>query len=280
MRKHSAPFLKTLQNRFNISKRQEVVIVITFLALELLSTQLFLGSLRLDLLLALSVSAYILSAIVLRQGLTGWDFLTLLILPTYFTAAVYVFYFLLPVRWLTRLPTLAVYAVGMYIILLSENIYNVASERNIQLFRVAHVGGFVLSLLSMLLLLNTVLSMHLPFYFNVLSTLLIVFPLVLQALWSMELTQTISKKVWIGSGVITLIITEFAFAFSFWPIKTELEAIFLTTAFYSLVGMTQQYLIERLFATTAREYMMWFTIILILILGITLGYYGWGSSTL
>ena len=61
-----------------------------------------------------------------------------LTLPTLFTAAVGLFYFLLPVRWLTRLPVVILYSIGIYALLLTENIYNVAAERTIALFRAAH----------------------------------------------------------------------------------------------------------------------------------------------
>ena len=65
-----------------------------------------------------------------------------------FTAAIALFYFLLPVRWLTRVPVAVLYAVGMYALLLTENIYNVAADRTIALLRAAQSIGYLLTLLT------------------------------------------------------------------------------------------------------------------------------------
>ena len=63
-----------------------------------------------------------------------------------FYGAVAFFYFLLPVRWLTRIPVVVLYAVGIYALLLTENIYNVAADRTIALLRAAHSVGYLLTL--------------------------------------------------------------------------------------------------------------------------------------
>ena len=251
------------------SKRQQFVAVTVILTLVLMATQLISDTLRLDILLVVSGIAYILSAISLREELRGWDFLTLLILPSYFTAAVFVFYFLLPTLWLTRLPIAVLYAVGIYAILLTENIYNVASERTIQLLRAAHSVGFLLTLVTTFFLMDTVLSLRLPFYLNTAISILVLFPLILQALWSMELTQKISGMVLWSSFALTLILVELVALFSFWPIRTTIEALFITTIFYSLVGMTQQFLIGRLFPNTSREFLLVLVIVFFLVVGMT-----------
>lgn len=237
-----------------ISKRQQFVGVVLLLSLGMIATQLIGGGLQIEVVAVLAVVSYILSMFVLREQLTGWEFVTLLVLPTFYTVAVYTFYFLLPTRWLTRLPIVALYAIGMYAVLLTENIYNVAAERNIQLLRAAHSVGFLLTLVTVFFLTDTLLSLHLPFYLNGFLFSAINFLLVLQALWSMELTSFISRKTWVGSLVISLILGEIALIFSFWPIRITIEALFLTTIFYSMVGMTQQYLVDRLFSKTIREF--------------------------
>lgn len=248
---------------------------VTFiLTIGLMATQLFSGGLRFDVLFGLMIVSYILSAWVLREELHGWEFLTLLTLPALYTGAVFLFYFLLPVRLLTRLPIAVLYALGMYAILLTENIYNVAAERNIQLLRAAHSVGFLLTLVTNFFLIETILSLHLSFYLNVLLTGLVVFPLTIQSLWSMELTSIISAKVWMGSMIITLILMELVFVFSFWPIIITIEALFVTTAFYTLAGMTQQYLVERLFVKTAREFLTVLILVFVLVAVTT----RWGSG--
>ena len=258
--------LRSIKEKFKLSKRQQFVTITLLLTFELVSTQIFTGGLRLDVLFFLGLSAYVFAALVLREELKGWEFVTLLTLPAFYTMAVFLFYFLLPTRWLTRLPIAVLYAIGMYAILLTENIYNVAAQRNIQLLRAAHSVGFLLTLVTLFFLVDTVLSLHLAFYFNMLLGILITFPLSLQALWSMELLPHISPKIWLGTFVTTLLVTELMLIFSFWPIRITIEALFITTVFYSLVGMTQQYLVERLFSKTIREYVTVIVIVFVLVI--------------
>ncbi|MBI4136537.1 hypothetical protein HY469_00585, partial [Candidatus Roizmanbacteria bacterium] len=139
---------KRLQQLFSIrlSKRQEFVIITGILTLGLVAVQLLPVELRYWFLFGLTAVSYILSAIGLREDLKSVEYVMLLTLPTLFTAAVGLFYFLLPVRWLTRLPIALLYAIGIYAILLVENIYNVAVNRSIQLLRVAHAVGFLATL--------------------------------------------------------------------------------------------------------------------------------------
>lgn len=257
-----------------LSKRQEFVLATMALTLGLLSTQFSSQGLQISHLVVLGISACVLSALVLRQGLTFWKFVTLTTLPTMFTMAVYLFYLLLPMRWLTRLPIALLYSLGMYAILLTENIYNVAADRTIQLLRAAHSVGFLLSLVTMFFLMDTVVSFHMPFYLNGLFVFLITVPLSLQILWSVTLTPIPSKLVITGSFVISLLIAQLAIVLSFWPIKSTIEALFLTTTFYTLVGMVQQLLLERLFGKTIREYLWVLIFVSVIVLFIT----KWGSG--
>ncbi|RJR15214.1 hypothetical protein C4579_02805 [Candidatus Microgenomates bacterium] len=273
MNKKVRRFLPKLP-QVTFSKRQQFVAVTIVLTILMMATQTFTGQIRFDIMGGLMLVTFILSAFVLREDLKGWEFVTLLILPTFYTAAVFLIYFLLPTRWLTRLPIAVLYAIGMYAILLTENIYNVAAERTIQLIRAAHSVGFLLSLVTIFFLTDTFLSLRLPFYFNLLLGFFIAFPLTFQALWSMELTEKISHMVWVSSLIISLIITEIFFIFSFWPVGSTIEALFVTTVFYSLVGMAQQYLIGRLFVKTSREFILVLVVVFFIIIFTT----RWGGG--
>lgn len=270
-------FLRKLfssRRRLNISKRQEFIFATGILTLALMCTQIFTGSMRFDVMVALGGLSAVLAGFILREHLRGWEFLTLLTLPVFYTGAVFVFYFLLPTRWVTRLPIAFLYAIGMYAILLTENIYNVAAARTIQLLRAAHSVGFLLTLVTLFFLTDTLLSLKLPFYTNILFGTVIVVPLTIQALWAMELTEKISPRAWFGTLIISLIMVELFFTFSFWPIRTTIEALFLTTVFYTLVGMTQQYLVGRLFLKTSREFLGVLLLVFFLVLMTT----RWGSG--
>lgn len=255
------PIVESLKKRYIrwdrrtlISRRQQFVIVTVLLTAFLLLTQIVSLEFRYPLVGILSIVAYGMSAFAIREDLKGIEWVTLLILPTLFTTAVSMFYFLLPVRWLTRLPVAILYGVGMYALLLTENIFNVAVDRTIALLRAAHSVGFLLTLFTYFLLAQTVLAFRFLPPVNALLIGLMSFGLVLSSLWSMELTGAISRRVWYISIATTLFLVNLVWIFSFLPTKATLQALFFTTAFYSSVGMGQQYLVEKLYKKNVIEF--------------------------
>lgn len=250
-----------------LSKRQQFVLITIVLTAVLMLTQLVSLDLRYPMIVVLSIVTYFLCAFGLREDLHGPEWFSLLTLPTLFTAAVALFYFLLPTRWLTRLPIAVLYAVGMYALLLTENIYNVAAARTIALLRAAHSVGFLLTLATYYLLVQTVLAYRLWAPFNALLVGAVTYPLSLQLLWSIDLEPAMGKRVKDLTMVITAASLELAWVFSIWPVRTTLFALFLTTAFYGLAGMAQQYLSDRLYKRTVWEFFgvvaIVFTILLI-----------------
>ncbi len=236
------------------TKRQQFVGITGTLTAVLMLTQLVPLDFRYPMVGVLAALSYLLCAFALRDDLKGHEWMTLLVLPSFFTAAVAVFYFLLPTRWLTRLPIVGLYAVGMYALLLTENIYNVAVARTIALLRAAHSVGFLLTLATFFLLTQTILAYRFPGWINALLVGLVTAPLTVQILWATTLEHQIGKSVKDLTLVVTLVCIEIAWIFSFWPVRTTLLALFLTTVFYGLVGMGQQYLSDRLYKRTVWEF--------------------------
>lgn len=245
---------KRFDRKFPLSKRQVFVATTFVLAAGLILTQLVDSDARYPMVIVLFVVAYVLSAFSLRDDLKGIEWVTLLLLPASYTAAVALFYFLLPVRWLTRIPVAVAYAVGMYAILLTENIYNVAVEHSIALLRAAHTIGFLITLVTYYFLIQTVVSMRfiLPLYVVYIAVMSIF--LIAQVLWAIELTPQISRRVKVFSLVLTTVLVEFAWVMYFWPVPLQFKSLFLTTIFYSIVGMTQQYMVDRLYKKTVIEF--------------------------
>lgn len=260
-------FLKLLNFKgIKISKRQQFVFIIILLTLGLITTQLVSFEQRLGMVIFLGVACFVLSLIALRDDLHGVEYLTLTILPVAFTVAIAFFYFLLPVRWLTRLPTAIIYALGMYVVLLTENIYNVAANRSIQLLRVAHFFGMLITLVTVFLLTDTVFSFHLHPIFNSLLVFAISLPLVYQSLWSMELTPKLSGFVIKGALSCSMVFAQITFILSLWPINTTIFALFLTTIYYTVVGILQHYQTDRLYPNILREYLAFSVLSFILII--------------
>lgn len=254
------------ERRRTASKRQQFVVVTAFLMFGLVFTQLVGGDWRYPMVVALSLLTYFLSAFALRDDLKSIEWITLLTLPTLFTAAVTLFYFLLPARWLTRLPVVMLYAVGMYALLLTENIYNVAVDRTIALLRAAHSVGFLLTIVTYFLLVQTILAFRFGFLSNAILVGLVSFFLVFQSLWAVVLENPVSRRVWHIALAITAVLAESVWAFSFWPTKSTLIVLFLTTTFYGCVGLAQQYLVERLYKKTVIEFFSLTAIVFLIVL--------------
>jgi len=252
-----------------LTRRQQFVAVTVVLTALLLLTQVVPLGFRYPLVALLSVVTYALSAFALREDLEGIEWITLLLLPTLFTTAISMFYFLLPVRWLTRLPVAVLYGIGMYALLLTENIYHVAADRTIALLRAAHSVGFLVTILTYFLLTQTVLAFRFDPFTNTILIGLVSFGLVFSSLWVMELTDNINRRVRDLTIAITVFLLNLVWIFSLLPTKPTIQALFFTTAFYSAVGMGQQFLVEKLYKKNVVEFGIVAAIVLVVTLATT-----------
>lgn len=259
-------YYKRWNRRLTITKRQQFVILTAILTLGLIFTQLVSVDLRYPMVILLSIFAYLLTAVGLREDLTGNEWITLLTLPTLFTAGIAFFYFLLPVRWLTRLPVAAFYAVGIYALLLTENIYNVAIIRTIALLRAAHSIGFLLTNITFYLLVQTLFASQFLIWINSVTVFVISFFLFLQLFWSVNLESKITRPLRNLCLILAVSMAQISWVISLIPAQSTLLALFLTTCFYSVAGLAQQYLQEKLYRKTVNEFAVVTSIVFILLI--------------
>jgi hypothetical protein len=265
----SKPFMvryKRWYRKSTLTKRQLLVLITIVLTIGLIATQLASPDSRYLFVFALACLTYLLSAFGLREELSGIEWITLLMLPTLYTAAIALFYFLLPTRWLTRIPIAFMYAIGIYALLLTENIYNVAANRTIALLRAAHTVGFLLTLVTFFLFVQTILSWQSYAWTNSFSTFGITFLLSVQSLWAITLENKLTSKTIHLSIAISVAIGELAWILSFWPVNMTIQALFLTTCFYGVLGMAQQYLQEKLYKKTLIEFVTVIGIVFLIVL--------------
>lgn len=253
--------MKTLKiNVPNLSaisgKRQKIILTSTVLTIGLLSTQVVNFDLRFKSIAVLALLTYILSVWSLWEGLNRMKAVVLMVLPVFFTVAVSSFYFLLPVRWLTRLPIVVVFGLLFYLLLLSQNVFNVASIRTIPLYRAASTATFLFTLLSAFFIFNVLFSLNMLFIWNGIAVAVISFLLILQVLWSINMEDRISASVFIQSVILGLGIGELAIGFSFWPItQPSIWALVLSSAMYVSLGLTTHYLKEKSGSRIVIEYL-------------------------
>lgn len=254
---------------FGLDKRRKIILSSGILTLGLLSTQLVPFYLIYGFVVGLTVLAYMLSVWALWEGLNKLKAVTLMVLPTVFTLAVASYYFLLPVRWLTRLPVAAVFAVTFYTLLLSQNVFNVASIRTIPLYRAASTTVFILTLITAYLLFNVLFSFNMLFLWNAFWVFALSFPLTLQVIWSIEMDEKLSGLVIVYSAILSLVMAEIGLVLSFWPISHTMAALVLSTVLFVSLGITTHTLRDRLGRGVVWEYLGWGVLVFIIAVATT-----------
>lgn len=244
---------------FGLSKRHKIIVTSAILTLALISTWFvpisFYITYKYWFMGGLAVLAYLLSFWSLMEGINKVKATILMILPTLFTVAVANYFFLLPMRWLA-IPVSLVYGLIFYVLLLSQNVFNVASIRTIPLYRVASTTVFVLTLLTSFILFDVIYSLNLLFVWNGLLVFLLTFLLVIQVLWSIEMEQ-VSSAVLIYTLVLSLVVGEVALMLSFWPIYHPMASLILSTVLFITLGITTHTFRERLSRGVVWEYIGW-----------------------
>lgn len=239
-----------------MSKRKRFILVSLLLSLGLLALQFIREEYRYQAIILFGGLSYGLSAWALSDDLKGIEWVTVLTLPFLYPVAVGMFYFLLPVGTLSRIGILGIFGVGMYALLLTENIFSVAAIRTIQLVRAAHAVGFLLTLVTAFFLFDTIWSFRLPFFANGLLVGIAAFPLYLQGLWSYLFDEDrIVGRILQTSLILAYGLGQIAMALSFWPVSVAVGSLFLVTMVYVSLGIIQFHLAGRLFRRILYEYM-------------------------
>lgn len=237
-----------------MTKRRKFLISALILAFAFWAIQYVSLDYRLLAVIILGVLAYLSSVYSLKEDLKGVEWVTLMILPVMYTMSLGFFYYLLPQHFVSRLLITSLFAVGMYAILLTENIFSVAAVRTIQLLRAAHAVGFLMTVLTAVLFYNAMFSFHWVYWVNGFVALLMGIPLLLQALWSVKLENKLTVKLWLMSVILAILTAELALVISFIPATVWVASLFLGTAVYVIIGLMQQSLQDRLFDRTLWEY--------------------------
>lgn len=224
---------------YEITKRQRFILMSAFLTMVLVAAQTVPETLRIVAIGALAALTALFAVFALWGELHGIKYVLLLTTPIYFVVGASLFYFLLPVRWLTRLPFAFLFGLSVYLLMLTANIYNVAAIRTIALHRAARAVGMLFALLSAFFLINVLLSLHMPVYLQVAGIVAISAPLYLVQLWSNELSDFVSRRLAIYTSVFTLVTAQMAAIFSFWPLAPINGALILITVMYVLLGLGQ-----------------------------------------
>ncbi|MFH1243955.1 MAG: hypothetical protein V1487_00045 [bacterium] len=238
-----------------LTKRRRFVLISILLSVGLWVIQRLPVESRYFSIALVGVVTYLLAAWALFKDLhgpAGW--IVNLLLPTLYPVSIALFYFLLPQAWATRLVIVILFAVSMYALLLTANIFAVASIRTIQLLRAARAVGFLLSILTSAFLFHVIFSLRLPVWIVVGMVYVVSLPILWQGTWSYVVSTSVKKEFYYAMVGAT-ILANMALALSFWLIDVPLASVMLAMAMYVILGLCQHDLEGRLFKRTVQEYM-------------------------
>ncbi len=273
MLKIKIPFdINKINNTFlRIEKRVRFVISSLLLSFLMLFSTFFLFDKAWFFIPVLGLFAYVLTYFSIIESIEKSEWLTLFILPVFFTISFYLFYFLFPVRWLTRVPFILIYSVSIYAMFLTSNILNVGVEKSLQLYRAAFSVNYFYQTVIVFLFSNILFSFRVNYLINALGLGIVMLPLAIQLLWSIKLDLTLEKAIFLYAALISIIVAQIALIVSFLPLKASLSALVVTASYYSLSGLINSYLDNRLFKQTIREYLFVWCFVLAIAL-LTLGF--------
>ncbi len=236
------------------SKRRKFLIVSILLSIGLLMVQRLPIESRYSAIFFFAIASYLLSAWSLIKDLHGVNWLINLILPTLYPVSVALFYFLLPQSPTTQGVVVFLFGISMYGLLLTANIFAVASIRTIQLLRAARAVGFLLSIVTSAFLFHVIFSLRLAGWIVSLLVFVVALPILWQGVWSHVVSSTIKREFYYGL-VGAVVIAEIALCLTFWLISVPMSSVVLATGMYVILGLFQHDLEDRLFSQTIQEYL-------------------------
>lgn len=258
------PKRKEEGSSFVLSKRQKFVITVIILSIGLFSSEYLFSGYGVLFAGILAIVSDLLVIVSLGDDLLGNFTIYPLVLPFLWSLSFGFFYFLAPSRLLSRVILTTLYAVGMYSVLLSENIYVVGSIRTIALTSSARIVTFVISLVAYFFVANTIFSFRLTVWPTLLLFAFFTFLFFLHGIWTYTLGKSMREDItW--NLILTLCITEFAGVLWFWPTPPTVFALFMTALFYIFTGLTHVWLDKRLFKSVLWEY-LWVAIVGVFVL--------------
>lgn len=253
-----------------IDKRLRLVISVLTLGLLMLFSTFFNFDKAPFFLPVFIITTYLLSYFSLLEGIKKVGWFGLFLMPELITLFFYLFYFLFPGRWLTRLPFIFIYEVSIYAVLLCANIFNVGVEKNLQLYRAAFSINFFYQAVVSFLFYNVLFSFKYNFLINMIGAGISAFLLSLQLFWSIRLNRYIERQVLAYSLFTALLMVEMSLVISFIPLRVAVYSLFLTATYYSVAGVIHHHIDEKLFKETIREYVIvWIFVLIITLLSLS-----------
>lgn len=201
--------------------------------------------------------------------LSGVELITMFVLPTLLSISFALFFLLFLPNLYVRVGLTLAFAASLYIILLSENIFNVSAERSIPLLRAAQTVGYLATLFVSFAFFSLLYALGFDSWLLGLVAMASGVVLFAQAFWQIELKEDLSNTLVAASLVGGLVLGQIATMLTFWPLRPLGAGLALTTVVYVVLGLLQHQIKEKLNPRTAIEYLLVGTSVFLLLFLIT-----------
>ncbi|MCA9372061.1 hypothetical protein KC726_04135 [Candidatus Woesebacteria bacterium] len=238
-----------------IPKRIRIVTgVLAMTTLMLMSTFFSFSSSWFIFFIIIVCASFFVTYVGIFEGISGIEWVMLFVMPVFLSLALYFAFSLIPVRWLTRIPFLFLFALLFYAVLLTSNIFNIGVERSLQLYRAAFSINYLLQTIIVFAFTIVIASLRVGFLLNGFLLFVVIFFLTFQLIWSVKPSDTNDHSLYLYGLLAGIVMAELFIALSFIPIKINIAALVVSAVFYSLGGVLYHHYNERLFKNIIREY--------------------------
>ncbi len=246
-----------------LTKRQRFATGVIILSVLLFFIDHFFDKSGIYLIFLLSLLTNVFLYWALHKDLRGNFAPQVFILPFFYTLGFGLFSPLIPARILADLTLSIIYAIGLYSLFLSQNIFTISGVRTIALLSGARTVSFVITILTFLFITTVIYSINLNVLLVLLFFYITAFFLIMQSIWTYTLEKSVKKNL---PYVLLLSICqlEVAALLWFWPNRSWLLSsydpppilisLFLTGFFYISIGLSHLWFEKRLFKSTLWEY--------------------------
>lgn len=265
MKKLFKELRKSFQKKaIKIDKRYRLVISVLALGSIIFFSTFFYFDKAFIFIPLIALATYFFTYFALLEGIERMSWFGLFVMPEAVSISFYLFYFLFPGRWLTRIPFMFFFGISAYAVLLCSNIFNVGVEKSLGLYRAAFSINFLYQAIVSFLAFNLLFALKVNFFLNGIIAAGIGFLLSLNLFWTIRLKKQLEKEVLNYAILVGLVMFELAMLISFVPLDTTVCALFLSASYYSTAGLIYNYMDQRLFKETIREYIIVFIFVLVI----------------
>lgn len=203
------------------------------------------------------------------ENINRVEWIMLFVLPVLWALEWYVFFYMIPIRWLTRLAFGLIFTMIFYVLLSVENIYNVGVEKNIQLQKAAITVSTVFLVSLCYIAFQVVASFEMYWLLSGAVVALISWIFALKYFWTVEPQLKFDTWQISMTNFVAFCMFFASLALTFVPFGSEnTRPVILSGIFYLLTNSTAESRDAITFKQKSKEFLLVFAA-LVLILFVT-----------